>query len=109
MKAEKVTDEIIAKIERSAMLQLEEAERDQVRADLEQMLGYVNQLQQLNTEGVEPVLHPFNVTNAFREDQAVEQGLAEKLKNSAPKAQDGWYMVPRTISENDERQPKGDM
>lgn len=97
MKSEKITDEVIKCIERAAMLQLSGAELAQVKGDLEQIIAYMDRLQELDTSQIKPVLHPFPETGAFRADQADDQGVAEALKAQAPEEMDDWYMVPQAI------------
>lgn len=109
MNFEKITEKTITKIEQAAMLQLIGVERDQIRADLQQMITYVNKLQELDTTGMAAVPHPFAGVNVFREDRvSAEEGLAEALRHNAPEGMDDWYLVPRTIAENKERQPGGE-
>lgn len=104
MKSEKITDEVVRCIEKAAMLRLAGAQRGQVRGDLEQMLTYMDRLQELDTSGIIPVLHPFLETGVFREDQADGQDLAGALKAQTPEGMDGCYMVPQAVKA---QQPDG--
>ena len=73
------------------------------------MLAYIDKLNELDTEGVEPMTHRFPLTNVFREDIPGEEslphpGLAERelinresiLKN-APEQKNGAFKVPKTV------------
>lgn len=51
-----------------ARLKLTDAEAEEFQGQLEQILGYVKQLDDLDTEGVEPMAHPIPRQNVFRED-----------------------------------------
>ena len=63
------------------------------------MLDYVDQLNELDTTGVEPMSHVFPVYNVFREDVVTNgDGSKETLAN-APSRKDGGFKVPKTIGE----------
>ena len=62
------------------------------------MLDYIDKLNELDTEGVEPMSHVFPVNNVFREDVVTNgDGSADTLAN-APVKKDGGFKVPKTIS-----------
>ncbi len=64
---------------------------------LNDILAYVEKLQELDTEGVEPLAHVVLVFNVFRED-AVRKGLDRKnVLNNAPAREEGAFLVPRII------------
>jgi len=80
-----------------AKLELTPAERDQARKDMEQMLDYVDMLEELDTDGVEPMSHVFPVSNVFREDKVTNgDGSGDTLAN-ADWIKDNMFKVPRTI------------
>ena len=93
----KITDEVIDNIEILSQLVLTDAEKIQAKADLEEMLTYIDTLGELDTSGVEPMSHTFAVGNVFREDVVTNgDGSADTLAN-APAKKDGMYQVPRTF------------
>ena len=78
-------------------LSLEEAEA--AKKDMEDMLDYIDLLNELDTTGIEPMSHVFPIENVFREDVVTNgDGSADTLKN-APEQKDGGFKVPKTIGE----------
>ena len=64
---------------------------------MEKMLDYIDTLNELNTEGIEPMSHVFPVHNVFREDVVTNgDGSADTLAN-APLMKDQSFKVPKTI------------
>ena len=65
--------------------------------ELGKILNYVDMLNELDTTGVEEMSHPFNFTNNFREDEAVNTENREALLANAPEQKDGCFKVPQTV------------
>jgi aspartyl-tRNA(Asn)/glutamyl-tRNA(Gln) amidotransferase subunit C len=80
-----------------ARLELTPTERDTMARQLSAILDYVDQLRQVNTEGVEPLAHPLPVENVFRADEpAPSLPVAEALAN-APDRRGDFYGVPAVL------------
>lgn len=94
-----ISDETLEYVEILAKLELSEAEKEAAKKDMEEMLDYIDQLNELDTTGIEPMSHVFAVSNAFREDVICNgDGTAHTLKN-APMIKNGGFVVPKTIGE----------
>lgn len=94
MKLSTADVEYVAKL---ARLEVSEAEKEKFTAQLNDILRYIDQLNELDTTGVAPMSHAIAVTNAFREDrvaQSLEPGAA--LAN-APDARGEFFRVPKVI------------
>ena len=66
---------------------------------MEDMLDYIDLLNELDTTGIEPMSHVFPIENVFREDVVTNKdGSADTLKN-APEQKDSGFKVPKTIGE----------
>ena len=89
--AEMITDKTMDEIEILAKLHLTEDEKEKSRQDLQQMLDYVDMLNQLDTSDVEPLTHIFPIKNVFREDVVLESTPKEELLKNAPKEKDGQF------------------
>jgi aspartyl-tRNA(Asn)/glutamyl-tRNA(Gln) amidotransferase subunit C len=77
-----------------ARLELTDAELETMARQLSSILDYVNQLQQVDTTGVEPLAHPLPVQNVFRADEPVPSlPVADALANAPQRAGD-FYEVP---------------
>ena len=61
------------------------------------MLDYIDMLNELDTEGVEPLSHIFGDENVFREDVVINGDNKDAMLANAPKAKEGQYQVPKTI------------
>ena len=61
------------------------------------MLDYVEKLDELDTDGVEPLSHIFGDENVFRDDVVTNGDDKEAMLFNAPKAKEGQYQVPKTI------------
>lgn len=95
--ANKISDETIEYVGILAKLELSEQEKQDAKADMEKMLDYIDTLNELDTDGIEPMSHVFPVHNVFREDIAGDQdGSAQTLAN-APLTKDNCFKVPKTI------------
>ena len=66
--ANKISDETIEYVGILAKLELSEEEKEAAKKDMEQMLDYIDTLNELDTAGIEPMSHVFPVNNVFRED-----------------------------------------
>lgn len=92
-----IDDETMENVCLLAKLSLEEEEREAARAEMQKMLTYVEKLDQLDTEGTEPLSHIFGSENVFREDEIVNENQKTAMLFNAPRTKDGQYHVPKTI------------
>ncbi len=80
-----------------AKLKLEANEVPELTEQLNKILEYVEQLNELETSSVEPLAHPLEMQNVFREDQPKESlPQSEALKN-APKKAGPYFSVPKVV------------
>jgi aspartyl-tRNA(Asn)/glutamyl-tRNA(Gln) amidotransferase subunit C len=80
-----------------ARLHLTEVELETMTRQLRAIVDYVDQLKQVNTEGVEPMAHALAVHNVFREDEAAPSlPVADALAN-APQRRGDFYSVPAVL------------
>lgn len=92
-----ITDETIEYVSALAKLELSFEERQQAKKDMEEMLGYIDRMQEPDTENVQPLFHLFSSENVFREDVVTNgDGSGEALRN-APGVRDNMFVVPRTV------------
>ncbi len=92
-----ISDETIEYVGILAKLELSDAEKEQAKQDMANMLDYIDMLNELDTGSVEPMSHVFPVNNVFREDVAVNGDDRENMLANAPEQKDGCYKVPRTF------------
>ncbi|MDD6571093.1 MAG: Asp-tRNA(Asn)/Glu-tRNA(Gln) amidotransferase subunit GatC [Thermoflexaceae bacterium] len=80
-----------------AKLELSDEEKEQAKKDMASMLDYIDMLNELDTDGVEPMSHVFPVNNVFREDVVVNGDDRDNILANAPEEKDGSFMVPKTV------------
>ena len=92
-----ITDEMMEDVGILAKLELSKTEREQAKCDMGRMLDYIDKLNELDTDGVEPMSHIFPIHNVFREDIVKNSDDRDAMLANAPKTKDGAYKVPKTI------------
>ena len=78
-------------------LSLKPEERAKLAKDLEKILAYVDQLQELKTDSIEPTSHPLAIENVFREDEVIPCDIREAVLKCAPKREENYFKVPKII------------
>lgn len=95
--ANQITDETIEYVGILAKLELSDEEKEQAKKDMGSMLDYIDKLNELDTEGIEPMSHIFPVENVFREDEVTNGDDRDNMLRNAPQKKEGTYMVPKTF------------
>ncbi len=92
-----VNDAMVDKLAHLARLKFNEAEKQEIKTDLQRMIGFVEKLNELDLENVEPLLHMSGEVNVLREDE-IEGSVSrsEALKN-APLHDEQFFKVPKVI------------
>lgn len=78
-------------------LELSDAELATLTPQLSAILDYVNQLQQVDTEGVEPLAHPLDIQNVFRADENAPSLPVDQALANAPDRRGDFYGVPAVL------------
>ena len=87
----------IEKVARLARLELSREEKKIFENQLEQILTYMEQLNRLDTTGVEPTSHAIPMVNVFREDEVKPSISREEVMEISPDQENGHFKVPRII------------
>ncbi|MFC1556634.1 Asp-tRNA(Asn)/Glu-tRNA(Gln) amidotransferase subunit GatC [candidate division KSB1 bacterium] len=85
----------IEKVARLAMLELTTEEKEVFGAQLEEILSYMEKLNELDTENVEPLRHVLEIKIPFREDRVKPSLAREKVLKNAPAQEDGYFKTPK--------------
>ena len=96
-----VTKNDVQKIAKLARLEFNESEVDSYTSDLNNVLGYIDQLKEVDVSGVAP-LENINETvelNYFRKDEFIATTSRDEALKNAPKAADGYFLVPKVIEQ----------
>ena len=92
-----IIDETIQYVGILANLQISDQEQEAAKKDMGNMLNYIDMLNELDTDGVQPMSNVFPVKNVFREDVVTNGDDSENMLANAPEEKDGFYMVPKTV------------
>lgn len=92
-----LTLEDINKIAHLARLGLSDDEKTRYNDSLNNILGLIDELQAVNTAGIEPLAHSLDVTQPLRPDVVSEKNQRDAYQKIAPATQDGLYLVPKVI------------
>jgi aspartyl-tRNA(Asn)/glutamyl-tRNA(Gln) amidotransferase subunit C len=97
MAEKRITLEQVRHVARLARLELSAAEEESLQTDLSAMLAYVDKLNQLNTEEVEPTAQVGESGTPMREDEITNQPAPEDMLANAPARSRNFFKVPKII------------
>lgn len=80
-----------------ARLKLDENEKELFSRQVGDVIEYIDKLNELDTDGIEPTAHVFPIKNVFREDELKDSLPRNKALQNAPEKEDGFYRVPKII------------
>ena len=80
-----------------AQLKLSNEEANAVAGDLGRIIDMVDQMQAMDTEGVQPLAHPLDSAARLRPDAVTETVDRDLYQKGAPETEDGLYLVPRVV------------
>ena len=89
----------VEKVSLLARLRLTEEELDRMTVQLDQIVAYVDQLSELNTDGVQPMAHAVELRNVLVPDQSRERFDRDAMLANAPKRDDECYRVPAVLGD----------
>lgn len=92
-----VNDKLVDKLARLSRLQFSETEKAEIKNDLQRMIGFVEKLNELDLEGVQPLLHMSEEVNVLREDEVKGSVTREEALKNAPAHDDQFFKVPKVI------------
>lgn len=93
----KITDKKIEELSHLARLNFNADDKEQIKVELEQILNFCEQLNQVNTDDVEPLIYMSDRTNHLRDD-VVKPSLDKKLAlKNAPNADSDYFRVSKVI------------
>ena len=89
----------VEKVALLSRLQLSDDELESMTEQLGKILGYIDQLSELDTDAVEPMAHALEISNAFRDDEVLPSLPREAALGNAPHADDECFRVPAVLGE----------
>lgn len=95
----KITDELIDYIGELSRLELSAEEKEARKNDLTDILDYMDKLNQLDTDGVTPMTHPFDEVNRVREDVVTNKDRREEMLANSPDKKGDYFKVFKTVED----------
>lgn len=92
-----LNQEGVSRIARLARIELSVAEAATMREQLNGILGFIEQLQAVDTTGIEPMAHAVDVVQRLRPDSVTEVDRRADFQAVAPEVEGGLYLVPKVI------------
>ena len=92
-----ITKEDVEHISWLASIKIEDVEKDEFVEQFNSILEYFHQLDEVDTDGVEPTYRVVDLANIFREDVACESLSQEEALKNAPRRENGYFKSPRIV------------
>ena len=92
-----VTEDVVKNVAELAQLELNPEEIKRLLTGMQKILDLAEQMQSIDTEGVDPVSNPLDSTQQLRRDKVTEKNERDLYQSMAPETQDGLYLVPKVI------------
>lgn len=92
-----VNDAMIDKLASLAKLKFDDAEKQQIKSDLQNMLGFIDKMNELDTTGVAPLLHMTGNVNVLRNDEVAGSITNEAALQNAAAKNAPFFIVPKVI------------
>lgn len=92
-----VNDALVGKLARLSRLQFNETEKAEIKNDLQRMIGFVEKLNELDLDGVKPLLHMSEEVNVLREDEVKGSITRKEAFKNAPLHDEQFFKVPKVI------------
>jgi aspartyl-tRNA(Asn)/glutamyl-tRNA(Gln) amidotransferase subunit C len=93
----RLTEDDVRRIARLARIEIDAAETRDVHAKLTAIFGLIDELQAIDTTGIEPMAHAQDVMAPLREDDVSEPDRRDLYQSVAPAVENGLYLVPRVV------------
>jgi len=87
----------VKRVAHLARIAVDETEARAVLSQMNDVFGLIEQMQAVNTSGVEPMSHALDVTQRLRADAVTETDQRAAFQAIAPQVEDGLYLVPKVI------------
>jgi aspartyl-tRNA(Asn)/glutamyl-tRNA(Gln) amidotransferase subunit C len=92
-----VDADTVRRIAHLARIAVADSDVENLRAELNAMLAFVEQLQEVNVEGVEPMTSVTPMVMKKRADVVTDGGIAEDIVKNAPQSDDHFFLVPKVV------------
>ena len=98
MNEKKIDNNMMNRIENLSKLSLSEEESVKAMIEMDKILEYVSKLNEVDTDGVEPLVNVLPISNVLREDEVItDENAVEKTIANGPVTKDNMFVVPKTV------------
>ena len=95
----KITPDDVRKVAQLARLELPDQQVELFTTQLEKILGYVSQLEEIDTKDVLPTTRAVEVVNVLRKDSVISSTIRDELLDQAPQREGNFFRVPKILSD----------
>ena len=96
----KINKEVITKLSGLSKLKFNQEEAELISEDLSKMVNFINQLNELETDGIEPLIHMNEEVNNWREDKLGDVLDQEKALANSPVKDSAYFKLPKVLDKN---------
>ena len=89
--------ETVKKVASLARIRMNDEELERLAPQLSKIIGFIEQLGEINTDNVEPLANVVDISLPLREDAVTDGSCAEKVLANAPEETQGYFVVPKVI------------
>jgi aspartyl-tRNA(Asn)/glutamyl-tRNA(Gln) amidotransferase subunit C len=93
----KITEETVNRVAELAKLEFTPEEKKELIGDMNKILTFMEKLNELDTEGAEPLIYMSGQVNALRKDEVVQEITHEEALKNAPKKDSDYFRVPKVL------------
>jgi aspartyl-tRNA(Asn)/glutamyl-tRNA(Gln) amidotransferase subunit C len=92
-----IDTDLVKNVALLSQLNIEEDKLDATIKDLNQILALADQMENIDTDGVEPMANPLDSVQRLRPDVVTESNKREAYQSNAPQVEQGYFLVPRVV------------
>lgn len=92
-----IDNKTVDRIATLAKLQFDDNKKEEIKNDLNRMLAFVDKINEVNTDGVEPLVHMNNEINVLREDVVKVTITQEEALKNAPQKDSDYFKIPKVL------------
>ena len=92
-----VNNKLIQDIAKLSKLKFDDSAEEKMKADLEKMLAFVDKLNEIDTEGIDPLIYMSEEVNVLREDKVTEETSQKDALKNAPEKDSDYFKVPTVL------------
>ena len=92
-----IDNQTVKKVSKLAKIRINEKEETKLIVELNNILGWVDELKKVDTEQIEPMLSVFNESMVMRKDEVSSETSDELVLKNAPESKSGFFVVPKVV------------